>query len=189
MALHRLTALALASVLTLGVSACGDDGPPKTAPSTTAATASSSPTGPVAPVLPELAKRQDAVGAKAFVRFYFAAVTYAMKTGDTQLMDDYSATDCETCRGISKKVTRIYSADGQNKGGGWHVGRLAYMTDSTVSLAHMTVSVTQPAQRLVDRDGKVWQRDPKTRFLFNVWASPDGGSWRLREIQTVSGGK
>lgn len=189
MALHRLTALALSGALALGVTACGHDSPPQTAPRTTPATASPSPTGPAtepaAPVLPDLAARKDAVGAKAFTRFYFAALTYAMKTGDTGLMDQYAAEDCETCAGIATKIRRIYDAGGRNDGGGWPISRMQYMNDSTDALHHMIVSVTQPPQRLIDETGKVRQRDPRTEFLFNVWASQGTTGWRLREIRTA----
>lgn len=188
MALHRLTALALVGSLALGASGCGDDSP-SPAPSTSSAAASPTPTatatGPAAPVLPELASRKDAVGAKAFVKFYFAALTHAMKTGDTELMDKFAAKDCETCVGIAKKIRRIYDAGGRNDGGGWQIGRLQYMNDSTDALHHMIVSVTQPPQRLIDQTGKVRQQDPRTDFLFNVWASQGTNGWRLREIQTA----
>lgn len=170
MALHRLTPLVLAGVLALGVTACGDDTPPKTAPSTTTATASPSPTGLVAPVLPELAKREDEVGAKAFVKYWFAAVTYAMKTGDTEPFMSVSADDCKTCVGLAQAVDDIYEDGGHLVGGGWRVESIERDPRLAPPLHRYSVRVIQPAQRAVAPDGAVTERVGRREFLFFVGA-------------------
>jgi hypothetical protein len=151
MALHRLTALALAGALALGVSACGGETPPETAPSTTPATASPSPTatGPAAPVLPELAKREDAVGAKAFVKFYFAAVTYAMKTGDTESLMAVSAKECNTCGNLIQRIDQIYETGGRVEGGRW--AAIAFVEDpgAPKPLLRWLVQVKQAKHRIL----------------------------------------
>jgi hypothetical protein len=74
-------------------------------------------------VLPELAKRNDAVGAKAFVKYWFSAVTYAMKTGDTEPFMAVSAKDCKTCSNLVREIDAIY-AQGQLHGEGGACERL-----------------------------------------------------------------
>lgn len=181
MALHRLTALALAGVLALGVSACGDDTPPpKTPPGTTPASASPSPTGPVAPVLPELAKREDAVGAKAFVKHWFRAVTYAMQTGDTEAVGDVSSPDCTTCTEMQKNITTAYADGGSMAGKGWRISRLQDVNDRPDG-AHVFVFVIQAPQKYLDAAGAVIDRLPEKKYAMEVLAQWDEG-WTMREV-------
>ena len=181
MALHRLTALALAGALALGVSGCGDDSPAP-APSTSSAAASPTPsaTGPAAPVLPDLAARHDAVGAKAFVKFYFAALTYAMKTGETKLAANASAEGCSACNKMLGNIRSAYSQGGRISGDGWVVRRMQDVDDRPDG-AHIYVLVVQEAQKYLGSDGRVvdnLQRKKYPMELLVVWR----GGWTIREV-------
>lgn len=181
MALHRLTALALAGVLTLGVSACSDDTPPQTAPSTTAsASPSPSSTGPVAPVLPELAKRKDDVGAKAFVKYWFETFTYAMRSGDAAAVRGLSAEECKTCSGLVDQVERIYGSGGHVEGGSWQPVAFADDPSAPAPLRRWLVQVKQARHTIVGAEtgnGPVAKRHFPLRISV-VWR--DGG-WLLQE--------
>jgi hypothetical protein len=186
MALHRLTALALTAVLALGVSACGEDTPPQTAPSTSSAASSPSPaaTGPVAPVLPELAKRQDEVGAKAFVKYWFAAVTYAMKTGDPSAFVDVSHPKCETCSALAEHITDL-EADGSSlEGGGWRVLGVQHDPKTEAPYWRFAVKVAQSKQRVRDANAKVIDASPRQIFFFYVGVTWDE-EFRLRGVERV----
>lgn len=183
MALHRLTALALTGVIALGASACGDDTPPETAPSTSTSSAAASPspttTGPVAPVLPELAKRQDAVGAKAFVKYWFAALTYAMQTGDTTEVERVSASNCETCKQLIKSVHDAYGGGGTLSGTGWTVDGLRSIDDRGDG-EHVFGFVKQSPQRYLDKSGAVVKRYKGRKFGVETLITWDT-HWVMRE--------
>lgn len=174
MALHRLTALALAGALALGAAGCGDDSPAP-APSTSSAAASPTPstTGPAAPVLPDVAARNDAVGAKAFVKYWFEAVSFAMHTGDTRLFMAVSAKDCKTCTNLNAKILSMYRSRQRLVGGGWRVVGVEQDPKSKAPFWRFAVKVSQLPQKVVDRRGKVVSRDPQDQALFYA-----GVQWR-----------
>ena len=179
MALRRLTALALAGVLALGASGCGDDSPTPT-PGTSSAAASPTPSGPVAPVLPDLASRNDAVGAKAFVKYWFATLTYAMHTGHTDLVAASSAKECATCSGIASGIADIYGSGGQIEGGNWVP--ISFVSDPSAPkpLLRWLVQVRQARHEVVGAEagnGPVAKRVFSMRVSV-VWRS---NRWLLQE--------
>lgn len=180
MALQRLTALALVGALALGVSACGDDSP-SPAPSTSSAAASPTPsaTGPAAPVLPELAARNDAVGAKAFVKYYFEALTHAMKTGETQLVADISDRACKTCSKLIKSVHTAYEGGGMLVGDGWSIDGVRTVDDRPDG-EHVYGFVTQAPQAYVDKSGNVVKRYDGKKFGVETLVRWRDG-WVMRE--------
>jgi hypothetical protein len=181
MALHRLTGLALVGALALGVSACGDDSPAPS-PRTSSAAASPTPTatGPAAPVLPDLAARNDGVGAKAFVKFYFAALTYAMKTGDVELAASASGPKCAACRKMLDNIRSAYSDGGRITGGGWIVRRMQDVDDRTDG-KHIFVFVVQEPQKYLDAGGGAVDHLERKKYameLLVVWHA----GWTIREV-------
>lgn len=179
MALHRLTALALTGALALGVSACGEDSP-SPAPRTSSAASSPTPTAPAAPVLSDLATRHDDVGAKAFVKFYFAALTYAMKTGDTEPVSSISTDDCNTCSKLIGTIEATYAEKGSLSGNGWTVLALRTVDDRPDG-AHVYGFVRQSSQMQRDSTGSVVAHTPDKKFGIEVLAVWESG-WRIREV-------
>lgn len=174
MALHRLTPLAVVVALALGLSGCGDDSPsPAPTTSSVAASPTATASGPAAPALPELAKRNDDVGAKAFVKYWFAAVTYAMRTGDTEPFMAVSSDGCKTCANLSKMIEEIYSKGQRLAGGGWRVTGVEQDPGSKAPFWRLAVKVTQARQQVVRADGTVVSRDPRDSALFYA-----GVEWR-----------
>jgi hypothetical protein len=179
---HRLV---IAAALLLALAGCSDDSPtPKASASTTPATASPSPTGPVAPVLPSAAKANTPVGAKAFVRYWFEAATYAMKTGETGPMDAVAGQTCKACVAISKSIHAIYSKDQRNVGGGWEIKTIDHDPRIKLPDYRFVVRVVQPPQTLVDADGKVLDRDPRKVFVFFAGATWRG-EWQIYGLQEL----
>jgi hypothetical protein len=176
---HRLV---ITAALLLALAGCSDDSPaPKASASTTPTTAAPSATGLTAPVLPEAAKENTAVGAKAFVRYWFEATTYAMKTGDTGPLAEASSPECATCTNLVTGLEKIYSAGNRNVGGGWIVDEIAPDPRQEKPARRFQVVVNQPAQHLVDSDGTVTDRDPKARYVFALTARWSDG-WRIDEV-------
>lgn len=181
MALHRLTALAVVGALALGVTACGDDSP-SPSPSTSSAAASPTPTssGSAAPVLPDLAARNDAVGAKAFVKFYFSALTYAMQTGEMDLAAGASAKRCTACNKMLANIRSAYAEGGRITGNGWIVRRMQDVDDRPDG-AHIYVLVVQEPQKYLDAKGRLVDNLERQKYpmeLLVVWRE----GWIIREV-------
>lgn len=119
-------------------------------------------------MLPELAKRNDAVGAKAFLRYWFAAVTYAMKTGDTEPFMAVSARECKTCTNLRGEVLAIRDADRRLIGGGWEVVGVEQDPSLEPPYYRFAVKVHQPRQRVVEASGKVVSKSAAQTFMFLV---------------------
>lgn len=182
MALHRLTALALVGALALGASGCGDDSPAPS-PRTSSAAASPTPTpsaGSAAPVLPDLATRKDEVGAKAFVKYWFAAVTYAMQTGDTQPFIAVSAKECTTCSNLKRRLEEIYGAGGSTKESRWELASgLAPDPSADWPFRRFLVQVRQPKHVLRTKNGH--QQVPTKVFPMRVTVVWRQGGWQFQE--------
>ncbi|GGO84107.1 hypothetical protein GCM10011584_00880 [Nocardioides phosphati] len=182
MALHRLTALALTGVLALGASGCGGDSPSPT-PGTSSAAASPTPTssGPAAPVLPKAAITKTANGAEAFTKYWFALVTYAMRSGDTKDLRRSAAPECRGCNALIGSVSRVY-ADGHHiSGGGWLVEEIARDTRVVMPYERFAVSVQQPRSEFVDEHGKVLSRGHRERFVLAFSVLWRNGRWLAYE--------
>lgn len=182
MALHRLTALALVGALVLGASGCGDDSP-SPSPRTSSAAASPTPTstGPAAPVLPDLATRKDEVGAKAFVKYWFAAVTYAMQTGDADLIETVSTQDCKTCVGLARQIRHLRDEGGYIEGGGWTVGGINPGTERADASRVYRLFVEQAKQSLFDESGGRVSHTARTGFAADAVVVWNDG-WKMREL-------
>jgi hypothetical protein len=136
-------------------------------------------------VLPELARRADDVGAKAFVRFYFGSISYAIETGDTSVMDKYAGADCEACAGVSSKIAHIRSQGARNTGGAWTIQLLVRSGLWTKELPAFGVGFEEQKKELWNKGGNLVDRDPAVKRAANVWVSRVGDSWQMREIQQV----
>jgi hypothetical protein len=180
---HRLV---IATALLLALAGCSDDSPaPKASASTTPATASPSPSGPVAPVLPSAAKANTPVGAKAFARYWFEAISYAMKTGDTKPFDAVAGAHCKPCDGISSRVRRIYGPGGRLSGGGWTPRQLdldPYWKGAGYRLAG---SIRQAPQKLINEHGKVASQTPEQVYVVRVLVIWTKSGWRTSDLEQV----
>lgn len=175
------TAIAVVVSLGLGVVGCGGDPPEaKPAPSTSAAAPSPTPTGPVAPELPADAKREDEVGAKAFIKFWFSVVTYAMQTGDTSAMDQYAADQCETCIKLSKSIETAYADGGHLEGAGWSVEGVRAGSERSDGV-QLYLFAQQAPQAYVDRSGRVSKRIKGAGFGAEALVIRQD-DWVLREL-------
>lgn len=188
MAVRRITAAAaVAAVLCAGVAGCGGDASSAdpTPTVTASASASPSPTGPAAPVLPELAKRNDAVGAKAFLRYWFAAVTYAMKTGDTEPFMAVSAKECKTCDGLATHIEGLEQDGLALIGGGWQVLGVEHDPKTEAPYFRFAVKVRQLKQRIVNEHEKEVDQSRASVFFFYVGVSWEDEAFELSGVERV----
>ena len=100
----------------LGLPGCGTD-PPTPPPLTPSPSAT--PSAPTAPELPPEAQGSSRKAAKAFVEYYFSALSYAANTGDTSLVTGVSNSTCESCKSVVSAVDEIYAEGGRAQGDGY----------------------------------------------------------------------
>lgn len=187
MAVRRIATATVAAVLCAGVAGCGGDA--SSADPTPTVNASATPTrsatGPAAPVLPELAKRNDAVGAKAFLKYWFAAVTYAMRTGDTAPFMKVSAKDCKTCPGLEKKIKAVYAGGQRIDGGGWKPSGLDVDPRLKPPLYRVAVRLVQDKQTIRSSDGSVVRGEPRQEALFFAGARWVGDRFEMFGLERI----
>lgn len=112
--------MSLLPLLALG--ACSGDGAvPKVAPSSggtePAARTTTSPGDPVEPTMPPEARRTDAAGAEAFVKYYWAMVNYAQATGDLGGLRSLASKACRACEGGFRFLKSVYGDGAAIRGG------------------------------------------------------------------------
>ncbi len=99
------------ALATLVLSGCGADNPAP--PPLPTASQSASPTAATPPVMPDSARGTTRAAAKEFVRYYVAVMSYATRTGDTDLLRAASSKQCSACNSIAKSLEEIRDAGGR----------------------------------------------------------------------------
>ncbi len=97
----------------LGLPGCGTD-PPTPPPLTPSPSAT--PSAPTAPELPPEAQGSSRKAAKAFVEYYVAVMSYAVRTGDTSLLQRASSSKCESCSTMLESIKETYRQGGSVEG-------------------------------------------------------------------------
>ncbi|MDR6415755.1 hypothetical protein J2808_002496 [Pseudarthrobacter sulfonivorans] len=73
------------------------------------------------PVLPEVAKKKTKEGLEAFVGYWYATLSYAYETGDTEPLESASGPACGSCAKVKTEVTEWHSDGRWMAGGKMHV--------------------------------------------------------------------
>ena len=175
----------LAPALLLG--GCSDDPVPKVAPASESASASESPSpsGSAEPTMPAVAKGSDAAGARAFVKFWFVAFSYAMRTGDTELVRSLSTPGCVSCHALIERVDGIYSKGGSIKSRGWTVEVAAPARADEGSAAAFLLRVRQERRTLYGSDHKVVDSTDMAKVPMRAQLVSAQGSWSLKSLEIV----
>ncbi len=118
---RALIQIPAACALALSLAGCGAENPKPAPAPTKSASASSSPSGEVAPTLPPEARGTDEAAAKAFVRHYFALLSYAARTGKVTQLKAAASSKCRSCSRVTSKIVQIYNAGGRLTGHGYEL--------------------------------------------------------------------
>jgi hypothetical protein len=180
-------------VLVLAAGGCsGDDPEPRVAPSgssspSTSPSGSSSTAGdPTPPTLPAAAKGRGAAAAEAFVRFYFANVNFAQRTGQTSRLEGL-ALRCTGCAAGVASIRATYRGGGAIRGGdatadNWKIGFLKRSTEDW-AVVETRVSTTK---QTIDMPGSTHdERYPAGHTRVRLVLQPRRGSWVVRSLVTI----
>ena len=190
--------LALVAVLAIGVSALfavralstGPDEGRSTAANRTSDTApggAASVPGSAAPTLPTAATAHTFDGGGEFVRYWFAALTYAQQTGDTADLAKATSADCEACQTALRTITSAYRDGRSLRGGAYLVRRISTNALWTLDRPIYEATFDRSPRLTVDRSGQ--ERADLSRLTIAVcvlvleW---NGDRWRVLEL--ASGG-
>ncbi|MEE2570700.1 DUF6318 family protein [Pseudarthrobacter sp. J64] len=140
------------------------------------------------PYLPALAKENSKEGLEAFVRYWFAAYSYASETGDLSAWAAVTDTKNSTAAAQQKAVELNY-ADGSWMAGGeisTSVVGTVWAPDGKSQLA--TVQVIQDPIQYHEADGSVAQPEtPASNYAFAVTAAFQDQSWRVVDSNVIVG--
>ncbi|MGO4455523.1 DUF6318 family protein [Arthrobacter sp. RAF14] len=197
----------LVALSCVGLVACGTGpaGPSLSPPPTTTATAvreSSSPSPVVTsvykpatatskaqnvpvPVMPEAAKKETPEGAKAFVGYWVAMLSYAYETGDVKTLDTLGAPGCRLCHSQPTNIASEWSNGAWTEGGKLRIPHFEIKATPYPSRVTLVAQIDQDAIKVHDRNGKITASRPKatTAVAFVVdystkgWGITDSKRW------------
>jgi hypothetical protein len=110
------------------------------------------------PVLPEVAKTETKEGLEAFVAHWYATLSYAYETGDTQPLADLSGPNCVFCSGLKDNVTAAWGSGRWISGGKIQTPAIAAEV-AAGEPSYAIVQVIQDEVEIRKPDGSLYQ-DP-----------------------------
>ncbi|MBA4609366.1 hypothetical protein H1W00_12845 [Aeromicrobium sp. Marseille-Q0843] len=172
------------ATLALTMSACGEDDPPPTEP-TSAATTPANPDATLPP-MPAVAQEFTPNGAATFVAHYVRILDYASKTGDVEELARLSSPSCEGCTRYVDLFRSLYRNGGGAEGRDWtrSATELRFQRDKAAeTLATTTLRISAgTVQESADSAAKNF---PATEDLVTFGLTYDE-EWRI--TQFVTGG-
>lgn len=151
------------------------------------ATASATPTRsvPPKPALPQAATEHTDAGAIAFTEHWFAVLSYAYASGDTDAIWEISNKEtCEGCKALAERIQSRYANDGYMTDGNIEVkstGVLPYReNDATVLVVNISQEEIQ-----VHENGSIapTRSDKQSDGSLLVYTRLSPGGWELEHLK------
>lgn len=137
------------------------------------------------PVLPEVAKTETKAGLEAFVAHWYATLSYAYETGDTQPLKEISGPKCAFCTGLTESVSAAWG------GGRWVLGgkiKTPAIAAEVVSggPSYAIVQVLQQAVEIRKSDGGLYQDPTKaTNTGSRADATFSSSGWIMADLGLI----
>lgn len=194
--MRRAIVFAAAAALCLTGVGCsnGDSpGPTSTAsapPSSGSTVVSQSPRGTAdpphgPPVLPHAATAKTTAGAKAFVRYYVAALNYSWHSLEVKAISHVSAGDCNACQLIIQKISATARRNGYQHGGDWTVLHSYEVPGSTPNDTSMLVKIHIGSGKYAESGVHSAQRIVPGSVTNEVDLRFSGGGWRTIDLRST----
>jgi hypothetical protein len=137
------------------------------------------------PVLPEVAKTETKEGLEAFVAYWYATLSYAYETGDTQKLGQLSGSSCVFCAGLKEGVTAAWS-DGRWISGAKIETPAVSAVVASGKPSYAIVQVLQQAVEIRKPDGSLYQ-DPTraTNTGSRADATFGGSGWIMSDLGLI----
>nr|WP_275780036.1 DUF6318 family protein [Paenarthrobacter sp. Y-19] len=136
------------------------------------------------PVMPELAKENSKAGLEAFIRYWYAQMSYAYETGETKQLLSLSSPACTLCASLEKGIEAGWQEGRWIKGGTLRSATVETDFNSTASTQVAAVQVIQESIEIRTPDGSLYQEPTAAtnsasraslRFEENHWSMIDLG--------------
>jgi serine/threonine protein kinase len=106
-----------------------------------------------APPVPTGATTRSPEGGSEFVRYWFAALTHAARTGDVAGLAEATSPDCQECQGAIDEIETAYQGGGAMRGGEYTVRRVATANLWTEDRPVYEATVERSPRTTVDDQG------------------------------------
>jgi len=135
-----------------------------------------------APDLPLAAASRDQPGAQEFVKFWFAVLTYAQQTGDTEPVSAVTSPSCTQCRAAFETIRAAYAGGGSLRGGVYVVRSVAVNDLLNLERPVYEATVDRGARSTVDRNGSLRDTLPALSFSNCIMVLEWNNGWRVFEV-------
>ncbi|KRF12885.1 DUF6318 family protein [Nocardioides sp. Soil796] len=194
MRLRTTAGIGLAALLLASLAACMDDdsGASPSDPDSSTTTASTSPTVEPSPTvtdtgpsIPADAQGTDEASAKTFVRFYFATLSEAMQTGDTETLEQLGSKRCVSCRKLSNLISDTYAKGGYYETPGWRVRQMFDEKQLRLGRFSFLLSTIQAERTLFGTNGEQVDTQRRSEVPMRVIVEPKAGRWRIERLDII----
>lgn len=135
------------------------------------------------PALPDAATSNDPAGGSEFIRYWFAALTYATRTGDTAALAQATSAQCRDCQLAIEAIEASYAGGGALRGGAYVVRNVTTTDLWSPDRQVYDATVDRSPRTDVDAAGTARATLPALSFsncvLVLEWAEQ---RWRVREV-------
>lgn len=170
----------------VAVAGCSGGDPEVTVPPlpeiTTRPTPSASPT---AAALPSAARQGTPEGAEAFARYYYATLSRAFRSGQTESLRTLASATCKTCARFANSIDEA-ARSGRKFAGGDISVRAAAAVRRNAAASDVTLQYDSAPLRLLAANGRqLRQRAAQVGVAVEVRLLRRGGGWIVDEIQLL----
>lgn len=184
---RSLVVVATVGLIGFGSAGCTSDAdPPEPAPLPTASPSPTLSSSATAPTLPPEAEGTSAKAAKAFARFWIAAMNHAATTGETSPAKAIAASTCDSCTAMTDKIDKVYEAGGSFEGDGWTVRNLRYEPFQPERRPILTVGISVARQKLTEAAGAEPTTFPPGRNQLTMRLEWRRDHWLLNQLDRLS---
>lgn len=137
-----------------------------------------------APAVPQAAASPSQQAGAEFVRYWFAALTYGVQTGDVDGLNGATSPDCLICQRTIGTIEATYRDGGALRGGAYVVRNVTTTSLWSAERPVYDATVDRSTRTEVDAGGTAGASLPALSFANCVvvleWT--DDGRWRVREV-------
>jgi len=142
--------------------------------------------GSKAPLLPAAATAHTREGGIAFVRHWFAALTYAQQTGEPTDLATISSPDCAGCQTVIDTIKAAYDGGGSLRGGAYLVRGVTTNSLFAIDRPIYEATIDRGPRATLDRTGVERASLPGlTVASCQVILEWTDGAWRVLSVPTA----
>ncbi|MGP0222320.1 DUF6318 family protein [Paenarthrobacter sp. NCHU4564] len=209
---YRLPVAAAAAAALL-LAGCSSGGSPSANPTTTAAPAPGGSAGPSessgpptvsatgaykpadaqgkaqnvpVPVMPALARENTKEGLEAFIRYWYAVLSYAYETGETGALDAVSKPSCALCRSLSDGIKTAWSDQRWVSGATIRAAAVEFGFDGSSPSQIAVVQVIQQRIEIRNQDGSLYQEPtPESNTASRAALTHEDDGWVMVDLGLI----